>query len=207
MNRTLAFLIVLGAAMNPLGCRGIIGVEGHELIDKLSCENYCALMKVSCTGENLQYPADSNSEADTDEACMKMCALFEPGTLDDTEKNTLGCRIRVLDTFGKVDEPELCRSVGPVGEGLCGSSCEAYCKSLEALCPTLFASLVDDCMTFCGDIANCGGYVADSARDDNSLQCRVFHLTSASIDATTHCPHAIGVGHCEDTAPTCPASP
>lgn len=202
----IALFALLGATMTPLGCRSVVGVESHELIDQVSCDNYCALIKVHCTGDNLQYSSDTDG-SDTDEACMKMCAKMDPGTIDDTKKNTVGCRVRVLETFGDVDEPELCRSLGPAGGGLCGSDCENYCKTLEAICPDEFATFNGDCEAGCGGFHDCDGYVAEKDRNDDSLQCRLFHLSSASVDPTTHCPHAIAMGHCSETTRTCLVAP
>lgn len=191
--------LLTGLSALPLGCRGIIGVEERTFLEEVSCEHYCDLIQEQCTGEDVQYAST--------EACVAMCATFELGAIGDVEKNSVGCRVRVLNTIAENKEVELCKSLGPSGGGLCGSDCDAYCRSIEALCPKQFATFEGECATKCPKFQACGGFVADADRNDDSLQCRVFHLTSASLDPTTHCPHSIAEGHCFEAALACPTKP
>jgi len=194
--RTLIAVSVLTAAF--AGCRAIIGVQERELTDAgaLSCESYCSLVTDVCTGAHQQYASAA--------ICKELCATFPVGTLDDANTNTLGCRIREAEAIRDNGEVALCTAAGPGGDGICGSNCEAYCTGLEQLCASQFASFsapdagscVPNCKT---QIADCGGYAADATRNDDTMQCRLFHLTSAAGDAVTHCPHTIGQeGVCAD---------
>lgn len=186
------------ASVSP-GCRGIIGVEERELVDDtssaLSCETYCSSVEGSCDEDFPQYASPT--------ACMKMCATFPTGTLDDKGVNTLGCRLGVSEDIFDTGETNTCDGAGPLGKTLCGTPCEAYCESLSALCPEEFATFDGDCLNECAKVPTACTYTADATRNDDSIQCRMFHLTSAAVDPGTHCPHAIADGHCTETTITC----
>jgi hypothetical protein len=182
VKRALAALGVL--FLIPVGCRGVLGIEERELVDGggVSCETYCQTIQAQCTGAEIQYASVA--------ACTKMCATFTPGALDDEAVDTLGCRQSLL-TRGVSLKDVNCQSVGPAGS-VCGSACDLYCNTLSQVCLEQFATFQGDCLAACAKIPSCGDYVADGLRDDNSMQCRIFHLTSAASDAVTHCQHAIG---------------
>lgn len=181
-------LVTLGT-LGPVGCRNIIGVEARELVG-VSCDSYCTDISSQCTGTKSQYA--------TAAACTNMCATFAAGTIDDQSTNTLGCRQSLLETGMTVGEVD-CQASGLTGTASCGSKCEVYCASLEALCIEEFSTFQGNCLTECAKIPDCGDYVADATRDDDSIQCRLFHLTSAAVAPETHCPHSIAIGHCSET--------
>lgn len=193
--------VALGMVMAiPLGCRNIIGVEERVLTDASSassdCTAYCTLIQEKCTGDNQQYASQT--------ACEKMCATFDPGSADDGNTDSLACRKRVLDNGVDVGEVD-CAGAGPTGHLQCGSICDVYCKSLELLCIEQFSTYGGNCLTDCAAFTDCGDYTANDSRDDDSIQCRFFHLNSASVDPETHCPHSIAINHCHD-ATTAPAA-
>lgn len=175
----------------PLGCRAILGIEEREF-DELSCANYCAQMAETCADADQQYASD--------EACQKLCASFPVGTIDDQEGDTLGCRLNAIkDAVATGEAHDACLAAGPGGSGRCGTNCESFCTSLEALCATEFATVAaldGGCLGYCSDIPDCEDYAADPLRDDNSLQCRLFHLSSAAVQPTTHCKHTLAIGMC-----------
>lgn len=186
--RALVALSALAGAF--LGCRNIIGVQERTL-DEVTCENYCSLVTSVCTGAHQQYASEA--------ICLKMCPTFPVGTLDDSQKNTLGCRVREVKAIQDNGETDSCVGAGPGGAGICGSNCEAYCTSMDTLCPTQFATFEATgdagCVSLCQNgILDCGGYDADASRNDDTMQCRLFHLTSAAGDSVTHCQHTIGQG-------------
>ncbi|APR81751.1 Hypothetical protein A7982_07100 [Minicystis rosea] len=191
IHTTLALAVVLAV---PLGCRNIIGVEERKLIEgNADCNAYCETIQAQCTGDSQQYASL--------EACQKMCATFEPGTSDDGNTDSLACRKRVLDNGVSTGEVN-CPGAGPSGHLSCGSKCDVYCRSLEALCLEEFATYQGNCLTDCAAFNDCGGYTADALRSDDSIQCRLFHLNSAAIDPDTHCRHAIALdNHCNGTTP------
>lgn len=193
VSRALVALTLLAAA--TAGCRAILGIEERTLdggggadAGDLSCASYCSAVMDACTGDNVQYASEA--------ACLALCATMPMGAEDDSTGNTVGCRLNSARNVKLTGEVKGCIAAGPSGDDVCGSDCEAYCTSLEAICPTEFATFNGDCLSSCAAVPDCHDYEADPLRDDNSLQCRIFHLTSAAIDSTTHCPHTIAVGHC-----------
>lgn len=193
----LAVSIALAAvpALAPLGCRNALGIQ--ELgSDQLTCDAYCDAVQTAC-GSNLpQYESRT--------ACLALCRTFPVGTVDDTSGNTLGCRLRVANLISSTGEGD-CAAAGPGGAGQCGADCDSFCASAAIVCPTDFAS-EDDCKQQCQAIPSCGPYhvVANQTPDVYSVQCRLFHVTSAALDPTTHCPHVKGVDLCTTTSAMCP---
>lgn len=197
MSPVMRALAVVGALIAiPLGCRGVLGIEEREfdstLADggdgALSCAAYCAEVAEACTGSHQQYASE--------EACLKLCKTFPAGTLADETGHTLGCRINAAKEVKATGEVEGCLAAGPGGSGVCGTNCQAYCTSVEALCPTQFATFAGKCLDRCGDVPDCKDYQADPLRNDDSIQCRLFHVSSAAVGPGTHCPHTIAVGKC-----------
>jgi hypothetical protein len=210
--RRIVLAAILAAGL-PIACRSILGIEERELdpalvdggqdgaSDPLSCEAYCAAVAVACTGENLQYRSTA--------ACLGLCQTWPVGTLADTTGDTLGCRINQTTVAGNTGERSDCAGAGPGGNGICGTNCASFCASLAIVCPTDYDGSAADCMTDCGRLPSCGDYHVDPAQDpdDDTVQCRLFHLTSATQSATTHCPHAMGLIKCippDGGSATCP---
>jgi hypothetical protein len=216
-------LAALGAAA---GCRSILSIEEREydsaLDDggtggggsdggavSLTCQSYCDLLQATCVGANAQFS--------TLDACLGLCSTFPPGTLDDTSGDTLGCRIHVLETSKAMIEISDCAAAGPGGNGVCGTNCESYCTSMMTVCPTTFESM-GDCTAACTPLIECGTYaVAATTPNDPSIQCRLYHVSAASIGIQSamagvdtasqikHCPHASGQTECIPVAdPVCP---
>lgn len=198
LKRLLALSLVLAAtpAVVPLGCRNVLGIQ--ELgSDQLTCDAYCDAVQAACSASLLQYESRT--------ACLALCRTFPVGTVDDTSGNTLGCRLRVANLISTTGEGN-CAAAGPGGAGQCGTDCESFCQSASVVCPTDFTS-VADCTQQCAQIPSCGTYhvVPNQTPDEYSVQCRLFHVTSASLDATTHCPHVKGEGLCATTSTMCSA--
>jgi hypothetical protein len=96
---------------------------------------------------------------------------------------------------------DYCFGAGPGGAGICGSDCEGYCTMMTQKC-TQFANL-SQCLTACAVVPDLSrppmNLRYDSSQDSgNSLQCRLFHVTAASIDPGGHCVHAAGQTPCTD---------
>ena len=138
---------------------------------------------------------------------MGLCSTFQVGTLDDTKKNTLGCRMRVLETSQAMIEDSDCAAAGPGGDGTCGSNCDSLCASMQVVCPASFES-VGDCTAACTPLLDCGTYhVLASTPNDSTVQCRLYHISAAALgldtadggdttSQTKHCPHAAGETEC-----------
>jgi hypothetical protein len=64
---------------------------------------------------------------------------------------------------------------------------------MQTYCDT-FAS-ESACLTACADVNDLGGYTTSTQAGD-SIQCRLYHVSAASLDPKTHCPHAAGEQIC-----------
>lgn len=69
---------------------------------------------------------------------------------------------------------------------MCGAStCDGFCALAPTICPTQWQ--VNTCANRCGMLTSTPPYNIASSGD--TLECRLYHLTAASVDPTTHCPH------------------
>lgn len=188
-RRKIAFLLPL--ALAPLGaCAMVLGIEDRELVatTQLSCASYCEMAMKNCAGEFALY-------ASTD-SCMATCAQLDLGTIEDKDVNTVGCRFRNAELAGKTGEKsDYCVNAGPGGNAVCGSDCEAFCKIMQVVCQDEFTTPMD-CMTECATIPDNGDYNI-AVPLENSIECRLYHLSAATIDIS-HCPHAAGIIKCVD---------
>lgn len=162
------------------------------------CEQYCVLMHEHCVGSAAQYRDDAQ--------CLKICRAFAVGELADDRVNTAACRRRYAGKARYLAGAELttaCAYAGPGGDGRCGSNCEGLCTITMAACrsevsdPYYYASL-DDCLLDCEGLPS-GQYQYGLTSAGNSLECRLFHASSAIMsDADEHCEHALGITLCAD---------
>jgi hypothetical protein len=182
--------IVAGAA---LGCRAVLGIEDRG-DDALTCDAYCTAIAKACTGDKLQY--------ESNDACMKLCATFPVGTTSDMSGNTLGCRLNEANALNQTGDG-VCAAAGPGGDGICGSNCESFCTSVAVICPGDFKSQAE-CRLACARIpdAQCPAFfvVPDVIPNVDSIQCRIYHLSAATINPMEHCPHTLGVDLCVPVA-------
>jgi hypothetical protein len=204
VRRALAVLLSVFtiAATVPLGCRQVLGISSLG-DDAVTCDSYCDNITAACTGKNLQYGSR--------DACMGLCATLPVGTQADPTGNTLACRIHKLSLLG---EEGSCAAAGPAGEDpnsseQCTTGCEMLCTGALQVCPEDFKTK-SACMTACEALPICGesfDVPTDSCIPDyGSVQCRIYHLTAATLDPETHCPHVAGMGYCSPTLPACPNS-
>ncbi len=145
------------------------------------CAGYCDLIEQNCGGEFTQYGSK--------DTCLNTCAAFEPGTPGDMAGNTLACRTYHASAAAMADDVH-CTHAGPGGDTACGSNCEGFCAIAGKYCPEAWADNA-------ACIVACEGFDASEKYDasdvgGNTLACRLYHATAASVDATTHCPHIVG---------------
>jgi len=215
--RIATLTLLLGSAASALGaCQAIAGIEDRTYVpgdsspDKATeqeCDTYCARTTEVCG--NLLYR--------TPEACKATCLLFPS---KGAGKNSVACRLNELKKYEATGEgtelPLYCANAGPGGNGACGSNCENYCDLLRQACTSTFqkyadnAAEGDDGTAFC--VAKCEGLVDTNLYDStdsgnylgDTLQCRIVHTTSSTIDAPGHCEHAdIKSNKCVDSPPVC----
>jgi hypothetical protein len=191
------------------GVTGAAGTGGALGDDSTSCASYCADITAICKGANAQYRDLAN--------CMKACSYLPAGSSSDAFGNSIGCRHN--EAIKAAFEPDpikpSCWAAGPIGNGLCGDPCDAfctialdYCSAAEGYTGTPPYSSLDDCHTRCAQfrVVNDPGvpgsygpnYTPGPTSDTtDTLQCRAYHLVVNALKSTMfqqiHCPHAAPV--------------
>ena len=189
-QRVSALLIALAIPFAFGSCQSIAGIDDRELGP---CGHYCDVVMANCNGKNAQYGSRTK--------CLAMCQFYAVG--DDVEwqgKNTLQCRLHEADlapTEGE-DQPLYCRAAGPEGFDCgtaascsCGGGCNSYCTLYKQICGTAQCNgSQEDCVTACGGLRSTVDYDVN-AIGGNTLQCRLVHLTNATVEPNGgHCGHA-----------------
>ena len=194
-----------GAELDP----GVAGTGGSSSVPDggAACDSYCNLVMTACT--------DSNAQYSTRDVCMGVCSKLPAGTPQDVLQNTVGCRsnqARLAAQVGGSEAAANCVAAGPGGNDVCGSNCNGYCQLLlnackcqifDQSCPADFAYTfvsLDDCITKCKALATVGDYNATQA-GGNSINCRLYHVSAATVDPNTHCLHAVGSAPAGQTPP------
>lgn len=193
--------LVLGVTAALLcSCEGVLGIEDAEL-DPLHeqqqadrCDVYCDTVSASCADDDAVY-----TNRDT---CLAFCATLPPGQPSDEVGNSVACRLHQAELALATGEPQVhCPLAGPGGNGTCGGNCEAYCVAFQQVCSARFDERfvgVADCVQACErDVPDLGDYDVTMQSGD-SVQCRLWHLSAAAVDANFHCPHAAGEAPCQD---------
>ncbi len=184
-----------GARGSGLGGAVASGAGGAAGSDELLCARYCDLVAANCSGVNQQYASPA--------ACRAVCDLLDPGRPGDLSGNTVSCRLRQAELAASTGEPlNYCFSAGPGGAGSCGTDCEGYCSVMSAQCEQLGPE--ETCLRACADVPDLSRPPQSSKynttqQTGNSLQCRLYHVSAASLDPVIHCAHAAGLAVC--TAP------
>lgn len=143
----------------------------------LDCTSYCTAILGACTGERAQY--------ESLETCLGTCEHIPVGMLGETTGNTLGCRIYHTE-FAQQDPMTHCDHAGPSGGTMCGATlCEGFCAVAPIICPNEWQA--NTCVSRCSALASVPPYSINST--GNTQECRLYHLTLATTDPTTHCPH------------------
>ncbi|WP_437649008.1 hypothetical protein [Sorangium sp. So ce362] len=203
-------LLAPPALFGWLGCHAIAGIEDRTYVPpeeqqepapvSEACASYCADVMANCTGEHQAY-----STLDT---CHGVCAALPPGDPLEPVDNTLACRARQAGLAGRTGEPAAhCPAAGPGGDGVCGSNCESYCMLQAAACsPELDTH--EECIAKCAGLPDADGFDVIANHEGDTLQCRLVHVSSATVDPDEHCVHAslMPVEPCaepEGTEPTC----
>lgn len=181
----LAQAFVLAALpLGALACASIAGIGDAELD---LCAEYCDTVMRNCRGEFEVYTSR--------EVCERYCAALPPGEPGDETGNSVACRLhhaRQIETLG--EEVTSCPIAGPGGSGVCGEDCEGFCMVRRAVCdPELD---LDDCQRECADLTDTGGYTTRD-QEGATVQCRLYHVSAATIAAVPHCAHAAGEPPCD----------
>lgn len=219
-GRTLSQLTPAGSGGSTAGAGGLAAAAGNggdagaagggmlELggaggasapVEPPLCERYCDTIMSACTGENEQYASPM--------ACRAVCGLLAPGSPGAFGENSVECRLARAELARATGEPaSYCYTAGPGGGGVCGTDCEGFCTIMAQMC-TLMGSF-DECLPQCEQVPNLAEEDPDEAvtygtaiQNGDSVQCRLYHVTAATLDSRTHCSHAAGVALCVDSDP------
>jgi hypothetical protein len=157
------------------------------------CERYCNTVAANCPAPNEQYASPG--------ACRAVCEKLEPGNEGGLRENTVECRLARAELAGVTGEPvTYCASAGPGGAGVCGSNCEGYCTIMAKTCTLLIGSF-EACLPECASVPDLSDPPDNitydiSVQAGDSVQCRLFHVSAATVDAIQHCGHASGSPPC-----------
>jgi hypothetical protein len=183
-----------GSMVSSAGAAGGGSMPPDPIVARASqlCIDYCNIVQASCTGTSAQYASPL--------ACLAVCEQLPAGTAGATTGNSVQCRIgraQLAPTTGEA--ANYCYSAGPGGGGVCGSDCEGYCTLMTAKCTQLGS--LSQCRASCSIVPDLSlpptnkRYDA-SQQSGDSLQCRLFHVSAATVDPAMHCTHAAGEALC-----------
>ena len=194
MHKTLlSFLVVAAVGCGSDSSKNVDAKAGGSdaAVDAapltLDCQSYCTGIQAACTGTHSQFSSMQN--------CMDTCAKWTPGTLGAQSGDTLACR--VYHTMAAQSDPTThCTHAGPTGGGVCGTNtCATFCPLESAICAgTYAANGAQSCATLCPGFASTNMPYNSMDQSGNTIECRFYHLTAASTDPTTHCPHTSSTG-------------
>jgi hypothetical protein len=179
------FLVAFGVA----ACQAVAGIEDRTLdpnadgpVASQQCKDYCATVMENCTGDHAVYAKE--------EICLAVCAKLDPGdSIEHSNENTVACRAFMADEAKR--EVDYCASAGPGGNGDCGTDCDAYCQLFPSICPDDYQyGSTEDCLKFCNTLTDQSTYNLDNDHGGDTIECRLVHTSSASVDPKAHCPHA-----------------
>jgi len=164
------------------------------------CDVYCANIKATCNGSNIQFP-----DPDVYSACMASCLYYPDNSTLSTSGDSFQCRSYQLSRGSAY-----CNSAGFNGgaygnaNNMCGSFCDAYCDAIMGGCTNIapLTSAVfnnrDECMRECSYYPKNSSFDLGSSavQFNNSIDCRSWHVQVAINLTTTpsqnmqHCGHA-----------------
>lgn len=179
-----------GSAGSGVGGNALAATEAPP--PETACEEYCRVVAESCVGTDEQYASPA--------ACLAVCAELDPGPRGDAQGNTVQCRLGRARLAATTGEPgDYCFSAGPGGAGICGDDCEGFCSVMTAKCTQMGS--FEQCLSACDEVPDLSGPPTNvtyntTQQSGDSVQCRLFHVTAASLDPIGHCVHAAGLAVC-----------
>ncbi len=181
----LVSFLVLAAGSAPLlqGCQSLAGIEERGLGP---CGEYCEAIMATCRGEDAAY-----ASFDT---CLGVCERLPVGDPNEPAgSNSIACRLAEVRLAANSEPDVHCPRAGPAGGGSCGadSPCESYCTLFQDACPDAAAAYgaLDDCEAACSALVDTGSFSALGNYEGDTLQCRLVHVSAATVD-DSHCVHA-----------------
>lgn len=170
-----------------------------------TCQDYCATTMANCRGSHAVY--------DSEDDCIAACGALPLGRLEDRVENTIGCR-SYHGRSSSQDPGTHCDHASATGDGHCGNAegdentgnCESYCRLFGAGCSDEFDAAfsgLSPCVEACENTfddrgaANDTFYSLRTARDGDSLQCRVYFAVKALAGDDEACEKASPSGTCD----------
>jgi hypothetical protein len=192
-----------GGSSGAGGAAGSAGKGGKGGADAgpapVSCAEYCDAVQKNCTPADPAAGTPATQVYISTAACLAVCKTLPLGTRDDTSGNTVGCRLHYATSASTVGEKEAnCSAAGPGGNSVCGTNCDGFCAIVQATCSGIYASeRACNSKLSCGVLPDRQTY-NDTMTSGDSVQCRLYHASAATVDPALHCPHVeIGwVGPC-----------
>lgn len=201
---------LLALALTAGACKSIIGLEDHSFVDgdagrpqadlKATCDTYCTDAVKNCTADGVQaYRKDSRDD------CLALCEHLPAGATDAKSGNSASCRAHYANDAARGEQEQAsCPAAAPGGGSpehmpACGTNCQTYCSVYKQVCgDTSFADA--QCEARCPGIFDRNAYSASADFDgaDDTIQCRMAHLTAASYykkqandgERKKHCGHS-----------------
>lgn len=174
-----------------------MGGMGEESNASPECQEYCQNIAETCTEASgfLQYR--------TNTVCLTYCELFELGDPANPTGNNLACRRSELsDAVATGELAQHCPTAGPGGNGVCGDNCTGFCTAMVSKCGPLpdYRRYADEsaCLAECRGVPVLDSVYNTSVEDGDNFQCRLYHVTAATLRPGAHCPHASGEIFCLD---------
>ncbi len=154
------------------------------------CSKYCDLVMENCQAEDAVYSSH--------DACMSLCANMPAGDRGATAGNSVQCRLRAAE-LAPAEPSFYCPGAGPGGNGVCGENCESFCQMIGLVCSGDNAGYADEdaCLSDCVALPDLGTFSLAPAPRGAMIQCRLYHLTNATIEPDRHCAHALGGSPCK----------
>jgi len=166
------------------GCQGIVGIEDHVFEASVNVSGVRRLLQ----RRDVRLP---NPER----------GVLEPGHLPrrvraPTSRLTQRVCRRQLDRVPQAlrnlaqnsEAAFNCPRAGPGGGGKCGTNCASYCSLIMAVCPDQ-GKLFTDCENQCAAFRTVGTFDVVANHEGDTLECRLVHVSSATVEPDTHCSH------------------
>ena len=219
MKRAIRIAALAGLVLPAwAGCSGILGLEEARLDSSPAeggppatlCDRYCDAALANCP-DNTDQGGPNLTLYFSRAECMATCAVFPEGEEGDERVNTMHCRLRAAQLALDLKDPAYCPRAGPGGNGFCGENCDGFCTMARAQCTDAFVELQseltdENCDEFCAELPDLGGFVIDQD-SGNSVQCRIYHASAATLDASTHCLHVADMLDVDRPGGPCHAEP
>jgi len=177
----LALLALLAHA-----CQLVADIEPRTLGETPECKAYCDAMSQNCMGENQMYTSR--------EVCSEVCRHLPKGDIE-ASGNTLACRSKRVLSLSAGEEATVCEVAGPGSGSPCTTQCQAFCDLLLSACSESTQALgldADECVRQCAALKPSPGFnSSETYTTGDSLGCRLYHLTNATVLPVPHCEHAL----------------